>query len=196
MRMARAARDARPAREEHLRIRGFRGQLCPSAILQSSDIFHGDRKVARGGNRRVACTQPLPQHKERRGSGRLPRRQLLNCDSIDNKKESSSPTGRESRVHPPQRRLGVGWAFLLLAPSVAVTLRQALHKRTPFPSTKRGRNKRAPHHPPDAQTPQMPKVRVFGSPVFTPSPPELCIFPKVEKEKRAPEVIDRMIGHC
>lgn len=58
-RMARAARDALPAAS---RSRGasphrvFRGQLCTSAILKSSDIFHGDREVERrGGNRQVSA---------------------------------------------------------------------------------------------------------------------------------------------
>ena len=58
-RLVRAARDCQqpPAREEHLPIRGFRGQLCPSAILKSSDIFHGDREVGRRGNGRVSASR-------------------------------------------------------------------------------------------------------------------------------------------
>lgn len=161
-----------PARAEHLHIRVFRDQLCTSAILKSSDIFHGDREVVRrGGNREVSapCLCRSTRRGEEAGGCEEAAMKLI---PIDNKKNHHHPQ-QESRVHPPRQRLGVGWAFLLLAPSVAMNPPQAVHTRTPFPSTKRrGRNKRDPQPRHTQQTPQMLKVCGFCNPIFTPSPPE------------------------
>lgn len=85
---ARAARDALPAASRSpgaSPLRGCRGQLCLSAILKSSDIFHREREVGSRGNGRVSAPSLCRSTRRGRG-GRLAGKPLLNCNSIDNEK--------------------------------------------------------------------------------------------------------------
>ena len=86
---ARAARDALPAASRSpgaSPLRGCRGQLCLSAILKPSDIFHRDREVGSRGNGRVSAPSLCRSTRRGRGGGRQAGKPLLNCNSIDNEK--------------------------------------------------------------------------------------------------------------
>lgn len=173
--MARAARDALPAASRsrgaspHPRLPRPALYLRHPQVLRHFSRRQGGSKKGRKPRSLHPASAAAQEEERKREAGEEAAMKLI---PIDNKKNHHHPQ-QESRVHPPQQRLGVGWAFLLLAPSVAMNPPQAVHTRTPFPSTKRrGRNKRDPQPRHTQQTPQMLKVCGFCNPIFTPSPPE------------------------